>query len=212
MSPGGRELIEREFGIPVVSLYNAVEAFKIAFTCEARTGFHVHADLCHVRLVDPEGRPAAAGESGEVVISNLVNRATVLLNYRLGDVAAMAQTACPCGRSLPLLADLEGRREDVLQLADGRVVHPRAVWRVFKPRPEVLQYQLVQHAPDRFELQLATANQDAYGRVIGDLARELADLLGPGASVEFSYRERAIPRSVSKFRPVVSLVGQRAAP
>ncbi len=48
---GAREYIERRFGIPVLSRYNAVEAFKIGFFCEHRTGFHIHEDLCHVRIV-----------------------------------------------------------------------------------------------------------------------------------------------------------------
>ena len=38
------------FGIPVMSRYNAVESFKIGYFCERRTGFHLHEDLCHVRI------------------------------------------------------------------------------------------------------------------------------------------------------------------
>src|SRR4030067_870432 len=106
MSDGGREFFERELGIPVYSRYNAVEAFKIGFTCEERQAFHLNSDLTHVRIVDADGKPCAAGQTGEVIISNLVNRATVLLNYRLHDVAALSDELCPCGRTLALLCAL----------------------------------------------------------------------------------------------------------
>ncbi len=89
---GARDYIEGELGIPVLSRYNAVEAFKIGFFCEERTGFHVHEDLCHVRVVREDGTTAPPGEQGQVVISNLVNRASVLLNYPIGDVASMSDT------------------------------------------------------------------------------------------------------------------------
>ena len=96
-----RRLITETFGIPVLGTYQAVEAFKIAFECGS--GLHVNADLYPVRIVDSDGRAVPAGETGEVVVSNLVNRATVLLNYRLGDLAAMTADPCPCGRALPRL-------------------------------------------------------------------------------------------------------------
>ncbi len=74
LPPGGRELIEGTFGVPVMSRYSAAEAFKVGFYCEHRTGFHLHEDLSHVRVL----------ESGRLVISNLVNRGSVLLNYPIG--------------------------------------------------------------------------------------------------------------------------------
>ena len=64
MPPGGRELIEQDFGIAVMSRYSAAEAFKIGFYCERRTGFHLHEDLCHVRVVDEDGRRCPMASPG----------------------------------------------------------------------------------------------------------------------------------------------------
>ena len=46
------------------------------------------------------------------MVSNLVNRGTVLLNYRLGDVAAKLDGRCACGRTLPMMSFLEGRSDE----------------------------------------------------------------------------------------------------
>jgi phenylacetate-CoA ligase len=201
---GARDYIEGELGIPVLSRYNAVEAFKIAFFCEERAGFHVHEDLCHVRVVGEGGRTAALGEHGQVVISNLVNRATVLLNYPIGDVASMSATSCGCGRTLRLLSELEGRVEDILTLADGRFVHPRAVWQVFKDDRSVLQYQLTQEKAERFELTLTTLSEAAFEHAVSRARPALANLLGEGAKIDVSWRSELDPRTGGKFRAVAS--------
>jgi len=198
-----RREIEASLGAPLLSFYSAVEAFKIAFLCEERRGFHLHEDLCHVRIVDGEGGTLPPGAAGQVVISNLVNRGTVLLNYRLGDVAAASATPCPCGRTLPMLEDLEGRVEDMLPLPDGRLLHPRAVWGVVRDCPAVLQYQVVQRGPADFVLRLVIAPAD-FERVAAGLAQRLEHLLGAGARVHPERHERLAAERSGKLRLVVA--------
>lgn len=201
----GKDFIEEKFGIPVLARYNAGEAFKIGFSCEQRRGFHIHEDLCHVRIVNAAGEETAKGERGEVVISNLVNRGTVLLNYRLGDLASMPGEACPCGRTLPLLSELEGRIQDVIFQPNGTFIHPDSVLRVFKGRNGVVQYQLIQHQPERFELRLVTVDRDAYQRAIGGILGDLQALLGKTATIDARYCHELQRHRGGKFRPVLSL-------
>jgi phenylacetate-CoA ligase len=208
--PAVRAEIERAYGVPVVSAYNAVEAFKMAFHCERRDGFHVHEDLCHLRILDAAGADAAPGVEGDVVISNLVNRGTVRLNYRLGDRAALADEACACGRTLGRLREIDGRAEDLLALPNGRLVHPRGVWAIVKTRLEVRQYQLVQVAPAEVVMHLVTADDASFHAVEGEVAHELGVLLGPDVAVRV-VRSAAVPRTAAgKVRMVVGL-GTRPA-
>jgi phenylacetate-CoA ligase len=204
MSDGGRALIEREFGIPVLSAYNAVESFKIGFTCERRSGFHLHEDLCDVRIVDGAGREVEPGERGEVVISNLVNRATVLLNYRLGDVARLEHEPCECGRTTRRLVDLEGRVDDIIELGSGEYVYPTRVWRVFRERPEILRYQLIQHELERFELRVVAADVPTADRAATEAVDELRSVLG-GADVVLTRFEDLPNGPGGKFRHLVPL-------
>ena len=208
MTEEGKKFIEDRFSIPVLSGYNAVEAFKIGFFCKERKGFHLHEDLCHVKVVNSNGQKVANGEKGEVVISNLINRGTVLLNYRLGDVASISSNKCPCGRTLKLLSELEGRVEDIIFLPNGEFVHPRAVWKVFKGRNEVLQYQLIQHQPDRFELRIVTVDDETYQRVINGILVDLRNLLGGSVIIESEYYKELEQQKGGKFRPVMSLCKQ----
>ena len=205
LSDGERAEVEAAFGAPVISRYTAVEAFKIAFLCERREGFHVHEDLAHLRLVDADGRAAREGDAGAIVLSNLVNRGTVLLNYRTSDLARWSGEPCACGRTLRRLATLDGRLEDLLHLPGGEIVHPRGIWGLLKPHPEVLQYQLVQREPARFLLRLVTGSEDDYARLAPTIAGEMAAVLGAGTTVA-TERCTELPREAGgKVRMVVAL-------
>jgi phenylacetate-CoA ligase len=209
MTEPGRQLIEKRFGIRVLSGYNAVECLRIGFTCTHGRGFHLREDLCHLRLVDGSGKHVVPGEPGEIAISNLVNRGTVLLNYRLGDIGVLSAEPCTCGRSLPLMHGLEGRVDDVLVLAGNRIVHPRAVWGVLKPRSEILRYQLIQHEPGRFECRLSTRSAPEFDRVVREVEADLRQLLGP-VRIEFARTQEFMVGAAGKFRTVVSRCGARA--
>jgi len=201
---GAREYIEGKHGIPVMSRYNAVEAFKIGFYCQHLRGFHIHEDLCHLRVVGPCGKTLPAGETGEVVISNLVNRATVLLNYPMGDRASIAPDPCTCGRTFRLISELEGRTEDILPLPDGRFIHPRAVWQLLKDERDVLQYQLVQIKPLEFQLQVVTLDQEIFPVLAERIVRKFKGLLGGEARIHLARRSDIINSPGQKFRVVVA--------
>jgi phenylacetate-CoA ligase len=204
MTREGRTFVEQHFGVPPISVYNAVEAFKIGFFCEERAGFHLHEDLCHVDVVGEDGRPVATGESGELVISNLVNRGTVLLNYRIGDLGRLATERCGCGRTSRRLADLDGRVAEVVHLPNGNIVHQYSIAGVFRRYRGVIRYQLVQHEPDRFELRVMTVDRQAFERIVDDLVSEFRRLLG-GAALDVTRDESAEAHQQGKFRRLIPL-------
>jgi phenylacetate-CoA ligase len=208
----GRQLIEKAFGVPLVSEYSATEAFKIGFLCEKRCGFHLCDDLTHVRIVDREGQTLPRGKVGQVVISNLVNQATVLLNYCLGDIAALSDQPCSCGRTLRLLSHLEGRSSDILWLPGGGFVHPSQFDLLFARKiaqsgAGILQWQLIQHELTAFEFRLATVDRSAFDRAIGGIVDDLRATLGRSATIRTVYCAQRLPSdSDGKFRTIISKV------
>jgi phenylacetate-CoA ligase len=204
MSPGGRQLIEEHFGIPVISRYSAMESLKIGFFCEQRKGFHLHDDLCHVTIAGPDGAEVADGESGEIVLSNLVNRGSVLLRYRIGDLGRIASEPCPCGRSSRVLAELEGRVSEYVTLPDGRLAGPLSVTLAMNQIPSIVRFQLVQRTPTTFDLQLATVDRVAFDVGAPAAVAALHALL-PGYVVEPTYVDEIRIEPGQKYRPIVLL-------
>jgi phenylacetate-CoA ligase len=204
MSAAGRELIEESFGIRVISRYSAMESLKIGFTCEERNGFHLHEDLCHVTVVDRAGQPLADGEPGELVLSNLVNRGSVLLNYRIGDLGRITSELCACGRTTRRLAELEGRVSEYIALPDGSLVGPFPITVRVGSVPGVVHFQLVQQAPTTFELRLATVDEAAFAEAAPLAVAGVRELL-PDFEIDAVYVEEIPIEPGRKHRPIVLL-------
>lgn len=71
-------------------------------------GYHTNPDMSIVELVDPEtGEVLGEGETGELVVSNIDARGSIVLRYRTGDILAGGYTTepCPCcGRTMPRIS------------------------------------------------------------------------------------------------------------
>ena len=212
LSEPARRMISEKLGIEVLTYYSAVEAPAIGFECEEHRGLHLNHDLYPLRIVDESGEELPDGESGEVVVSNLVYRGTVLLNYRLGDVAAKLPGACPCGRSLPLLSFLEGRVGDWVSTPEGGRVHPQLVRIQFTEENEVWSYQVVQRAPSRFSIAVVAAPGCDRAALETRLAAKFGAVFGEETTVDVSFVD-TIPRTArGKVRTVVALAdGQGGA-
>ncbi len=205
MTEETRRAFEQRLGCPILSSYGSIEAPGIGFSCEHRTGFHLNMDLIHVRLIDPSGHDVLPGQHGEVVVSNLVNQAMVLLNYRLGDVAVLLPQACPCGRTLPLLSLLEGRVDDVIQLPNGEWLSQPPITGALKHFHDIQRFQLVQHTVYEFELRLVTVDRASFERVAGDAVVALRTVLGDSVHIAARHcQEVELLGQERKFKPVLS--------
>jgi phenylacetate-CoA ligase len=182
-----RARLEAEHSIPVFSCYGATEAPRIGFSCEERRGLHLHADLCHVTVLDDGDSP------GELVVSNLTNRATVLLNYRLGDHGVFAGRACPCGRTLPLLDGMIGRVDEAILLSNGRSLSRYDVYRVLTSRADLLEYQLAQTGEDALIVRVVPEADADFTRIEREVRQGFLALIGESVRVDVE-RVAALPR------------------
>jgi phenylacetate-CoA ligase len=206
VSDSVRRLVVEKFNLPLLSTYEAVEAFKIGFECAQRLGVHLNIDLYPVRIVNAENQAMPDGESGDIVVSNLVNRATVLLNYRLGDLARKLTVACPCGRSLPLLSFPEGRNDEYLHLASGKVMHPQSVRTILLNEEEIWQFQVVQASASHLRVFIVAAPSVDHQRMRERLAAKFASTFGHDVTVDIVFVDSIDRMSKGKFRVVMSLL------
>ena len=207
LSHRGRELIENKFGGIVYSTYQSVEAGKIGFQCERREGFHLNVDLCAVRLVDGEGKPVGPSSPGEVVVSNLYNRAMVLLNYRLGDRGVAADRPCTCGRTLPMLERLDGRCSETIILPDGRRMHASDPGLGFTEElTTVIQSQIVQPAPDKIIWRLVPRSDTDRALLELKLLEKAKSVWGEDLQVKIDFTSAIAPGPGGKHLRVVSQV------
>lgn len=161
-------------GVGVADVYSSEEAGSIAFQCE-QGRYHVQAENILLEVIDAAGRSLPPGQVGRVVITVLHNLAMPLIRYEIGDYAAFGE-ACPCGRGLPVLDRIVGRRRNMLRLPDGTEhwpSFPEDRWVGIAP---IRQLQVVQTAIDRVMLRVV-AGRSLTPDEIETLRRIFAEVL-----------------------------------
>lgn len=144
-----RTSIERTLGCRVFDKYGSREFSGIAYECEAHTGHHVVAEGFIVEILR-EGRPAAPGELGEVVVTDLNNACLPFLRYRIGDLAIAMDPAerCACGRGLPRIGEIEGRVQSIVRGVNGAYLPGSFFAHYLKELDHAIRrYQIVQERP-----------------------------------------------------------------
>jgi phenylacetate-CoA ligase len=211
LTPAARALIERVFGCPVFDEYGTRELGPVAHECDAHRGLHVNAESYLVEVMH-EGRPAAEGEVGEVLITDLNSRSVPLIRYQVGDLAVATARACPCGRGLPLVERFVGRPPAAVLVAEGRYV-PGAVFAdVFQEYEHaVLRYQVVQDGRDALTLRLIRKSRFTADTE-HDIREGLTRVLGAGVTVRLEFVETlpassGAPEATCITRLPVPLVG-----
>ena len=106
--------IESAFGCRVYEHYGMTEmGLGCAVSCGQGAGYHVREADLYLEIIDPRtGRPAGAGETGEVVFTTLTRTGMPFIRYRTGDYSRWLTEPCPCGSLLKRL-DKVGPREAV---------------------------------------------------------------------------------------------------
>ncbi|MDA8124769.1 MAG: phenylacetate--CoA ligase family protein [Deltaproteobacteria bacterium] len=126
-----------DHGILVRQGYITAELGALAYECPEQNGMHIADDL-YVEICDPlTGEPLPAGSVGEVVVTNFSNECYPLVRYGTGDLSAVEEGECPCGRTSLRLKGILGRTDEVTKIR-GMFVHPRQVDEAMARFPETV--------------------------------------------------------------------------
>jgi phenylacetate-CoA ligase len=201
--PFQRELIEDVFGAPVFETYGCREVMLIGGECDRHEGFHLTHEHLLVEVLGDNGRPAADGEEGSVVLTDLFNYGMPFVRYANGDRAIAGWGRCSCGRGLPLLRQVVGRQLDMLRTPDGRQVPGEFFPHLLKDFPAVRRFQVVQLERDRVQLRLVIkGNWTESDRCL--LEEEARAVLGPRVRLELRPVNDIPLSGAGKFQVVVN--------
>lgn len=207
VSPETRRFLTESWQAPLADIYTCEEAGYLALQCPGSDHYHVQSENVRLEIVDDDGGPCPPGKSGRVLISSLNNFATPLLRYEIGDYAEFGGP-CACGRGLPVLRQIHGRRRNRLRLPSGESVFPYLgehgqILRMTGVK--VREFQCVQHDLRRIEVKLVadrTFTPEEEKRV----AAKMRENLGHPFEVCCTFHETIERGPRGKFEEFVSLV------
>jgi phenylacetate-CoA ligase len=196
--------IERIFGCPVANGYGGRDAGFIAHACPDG-GLHITSEDIVVEVIDSAGNPVPTGTTGELVITHLATGDFPFLRYRTGDIGAIGNAGCPCGRGLPVLQQLEGRNTDFIVAQDGTVMHGLALIYVLREIVSIEEFKIIQESLSHTRVLLRTEGP-LSANVSATIVEKLKQRLGDGVTVEIEEVKEMPKERSGKFRYVVSHV------
>ncbi|WP_207802528.1 phenylacetate--CoA ligase family protein [Motiliproteus coralliicola] len=199
--PHQRELIEQQFGAPVANGYGARDAGFIAHQCP-QGSLHISSEHILVEIIDPQGKPLPAGETGEIVTTHLATTGFPFVRYRTGDMGRLATTPCSCGRTLPVLEEVSGRSTDFLTATDGAKVHALALIYVLREIDGMEQFKITQHSATKVTVLVMLQAPDSS--LLKTISDRLKQRLGDDMEITITPCTQIPTSPNGKFRYVES--------
>jgi phenylacetate-CoA ligase len=182
--PETRETCREAWGVSVSDMYSCEEVGYIALQCPKDVhNYHCQSEVL-VEVIDDEGRPCVAGQIGRVVLTVLHNFAMPLIRYENEDYAEVGGP-CACGRGLPVIRRILGRKRNMARAADGSRFWTELSPAIWSSIGQIDELQLIQDQLDHIELRIVSRqplDEDQERSLTAGLSRAL------GQPYRFSVR------------------------
>ncbi|MDH5174679.1 MAG: hypothetical protein OEW43_05405, partial [Elusimicrobiota bacterium] len=203
LSREDREQIESVFNTKLTDLYGTTEFGIVAWECEKHQGYHINSDIVVVEAIRDDQQ--VYGQEGQVICTDLTNYTMPFIRYALGDIVVLSKEKCSCGRNFPIIELVEGRTNDFVTLASGKILSPLLLLLCLEKIDGISQYRLVQEKLDTFNVQIIE-RQNFTEATKEKIRKKLKEILGGNAQINIDM-VRELPRDKSgKVHPVVSKV------
>jgi putative adenylate-forming enzyme len=208
--------IREAWGVVPFNVYGVTEAGNFGCDCSFHRGLHLFEDLLIVEVVDEQNQPVPDGAPGyKFLLTNLFNFTQPLIRYEVSDMLTMAAEPCPCGRPFRLIAEVEGRSDDIiyLQTPQGRdvPVHPIHFRSPIGAFQEIKEYRVL-HQDDGINISIVlregTFGEEVASKLRSNLRKKIESVGAkcPEIRVQFVDRIDRDPNLMGKLKLVKSNV------
>jgi phenylacetate-coenzyme A ligase PaaK-like adenylate-forming protein len=175
--------IKQGLNARIVNQYGCAETGMIGIECE------------HGSLHIPAESVVVENLNGELVITDLFNYVTPLIRYTIGDIGDVSSETCACGRNLPVIKNLEGKRRTIITTPDGRKVHTVFFNSLFKDLVSsgfnIEKYQIIQKSKDFFYIDIKSSDT---------LSDKIKSIIDSKIKEKFGMKVTFEPRKVEQIK------------
>ena len=194
-----RELFKEVFGAATYERYGAREMGTLASEVNCHRGLHIFEPSYVIEIVDQRGHAVVSGEMGELVVTDLCNRAMLLIRYRTGDLVALDESPCGCGSTWHRISKVGGRVLDLVTRSDGSKVAGQIILDILRDVTMKCRIQVTQTAVNTFvirQLETDTINGDIRNRLL----ESFKTYLGAEVTVEYEKVKELTYDKSGKYR------------
>jgi len=200
-----RNGIESGFGVPVFNEYGCSELGTIAHQCPFGN-LHINSETLHLEVLQEDGRICDEGQ-GRILVTEFHNLVQPLIRYDLGDLAVLERGECVCGRTMPIIREIQGKSYDIIFGPAGRKYFPEFFSYIFKDiqshKDRIRQFQVIQ--TDR-DLAVNMVKGDDFGDDVEKIFHErVRREFGDFFNCTFHYMHQIPKENSGKFRQVKRL-------
>lgn len=191
-------------------VYSSVEIGNIAQQCAEYQHYHVNQEHTLLEIVDDHSQPCKAGQPGRVLLTSLLNYATPLIRYEIGDYAEWGEP-CPCGRGLAVIKKIHGRKRNRLILPTGESLFPYLGEREDRNKitTAVRKFQFIQHTTQDIEYKIVVSEPLTHEQE-NQLRHLHQKNLGYPFNIIITYVDHIPPHPTGKYEEFISLVNNTA--
>lgn len=200
-----KQLLEAQFGVPVVNEYGASELDVIAFQ-DPHGDWIVNSETLFVEIVDDAGKIVPNGVEGRIIVTLLYNKAHPMIRYDVGDYGVLDEKSTI---KKPLLKKLIGRTNDFATLPSGKKPAGMTFYsitkKLFDDQGNVKEFIIRQTRINTFEIEY-TSERELTEDEIRRIEKVMGDFLEPDLIYNFVRRESLNRTSAGKLKQFTSLV------
>jgi phenylacetate-CoA ligase len=195
--PETEQLCRDTWGVGTADMYSSEEVGYIALQCPQSDNYHCMSESVLVEVLDENGNACQPGEIGRVVLTVLHNFAMPMIRYENLDYAEVGPP-CECGRGLPVIKRIMGRKRNMAQAVDGSRFWPELDPAIWSGDLYCDSLQLVQDANDHIEVKIVSERPLEPSRE-HELTQALGQALGQPYRFSVSYQQEALRHANGKY-------------
>ena len=202
-----KNFIESVFGCQVYDRYGSREMGILATSCEKSDKLHINMFQKYVEILDKSNNPLTEHETGNIIITSLINYSMPLIRYKIGDRGSLDLTQCPCGIGLTRLDKVIGRVVDVFKTQNGELIDGEYFTHLLYFRENVKKFQIVQESLNQIDVYLVSFDGGRLNSVIeAEITQKIKLVMGSNCQVNFNYVPDISSAGSGKMRFTISKV------
>ena len=190
-------IIEKAFKVPIYNWYGNIEKTVTMSTCECGS-LHINSEYCLLEFLKiNEG-------VYEIISTGLNNYLMPLIRYRTGDLVKINSNAkCKCGRRLPIVDEIYGRKDDYIRTQDGRMIGRTS--QILKGIKNIIEGQIIQEAINEIKIiivPLKGFNDFDRKKIVYNAKKRL----GKNMKIKVEFVTKIERTNSGKFKSVISKI------